>query len=206
MTKPVTPDQHAARVAAARQMREDGASYVTTGKNLGVDADTVRYWLTPRIFVSDMWWTDENTETLIRHWNTGISAATIAERMGVTKGAVAGKISRLADAGRVTARSNPAKKTTPVTHGRPPAAAVAAGVRTIPLLASEGGEAPGLLFPASSTREHAQTSGCHWPIGDPGQRGFRFCGEARAAKRQYCADHCAVSFVRTRGVREDAAD
>jgi hypothetical protein len=35
---------------------------------------------------------------------------------------------------------------------------------------------------------------CRWPIGDPAQPGFHFCG-APAVERPYCERHCAVAYV-----------
>jgi len=42
------------------------------------------------------------------------------------------------------------------------------------------------------------TSGmCSWPIGEPGDEGFQFCGEPAVEGKPYCAHHCAVAYVRT---------
>jgi GcrA cell cycle regulator len=35
---------------------------------------------------------------------------------------------------------------------------------------------------------------CAWPIGDPGQSDFRFCGERPEPSRPYCAAHCAQAY------------
>ncbi|MBM3585088.1 MAG: global cell cycle regulator GcrA-like protein [Alphaproteobacteria bacterium] len=35
---------------------------------------------------------------------------------------------------------------------------------------------------------------CAWPIGDPGQADFRFCGDRAVAGRPYCAVHCAQAY------------
>lgn len=37
---------------------------------------------------------------------------------------------------------------------------------------------------------------CQWPIGDPRKPDFRFCGEAAAAGKPYCAHHCAIAYTR----------
>jgi GcrA cell cycle regulator len=42
------------------------------------------------------------------------------------------------------------------------------------------------------------TSGmCSWPVGNPGDRNFHFCGEAAAPGKPYCAKHCAVAYIRS---------
>lgn len=41
---------------------------------------------------------------------------------------------------------------------------------------------------------------CRWPIGDPRQSGFHFCGAQAALGRPYCIEHWQLSFVtRTQG-------
>lgn len=36
---------------------------------------------------------------------------------------------------------------------------------------------------------------CRWPIGDPRQEGFHFCGDRQIAGRPYCEAHWQMSFV-----------
>jgi GcrA cell cycle regulator len=46
---------------------------------------------------------------------------------------------------------------------------------------------------------------CCWPLGDPGTRSFRFCGEPAIFARPYCPGHHCVAYVRVRDRREDDA-
>jgi len=43
--------------------------------------------------------------------------------------------------------------------------------------------------------------GCQWPVGDPKQPDFHFCGQPSEIGRPYCAAHCAIAYHR----RTDAA-
>ena len=45
------------------------------------------------------------------------------------------------------------------------------------------------------TMETLKPGMCSWPIGEPGDEGFRFCGEPVAVGKPYCAAHCAVAYV-----------
>ena len=36
---------------------------------------------------------------------------------------------------------------------------------------------------------------CRWPIGDPRQAGFHFCGAKQVAGHPYCELHRSMSFV-----------
>jgi GcrA cell cycle regulator len=39
-----------------------------------------------------------------------------------------------------------------------------------------------------------ESNDCRWPIGDPRQPEFHFCGAPRAAGRPYCAAHWQMAF------------
>ena len=50
-------------------------------------------------------------------------------------------------------------------------------------------------------RAHGGTKSCSWPMGDPKQSGFHFCGEPSEPGRPYCANHCHQAYQR----KSDAA-
>lgn len=39
---------------------------------------------------------------------------------------------------------------------------------------------------------------CSWPIGEPQDPNFHFCGEEAVPGKPYCAHHCAVAYVKVR--------
>lgn len=43
---------------------------------------------------------------------------------------------------------------------------------------------------------------CKWPIGDPGDEDFRFCGGKAIQGQPYCDDHCNMAFQPTNRSRE----
>ena len=51
---------------------------------------------------------------------------------------------------------------------------------------------------ASAPRAATQTGSksCSWPVGDPKQPGFHFCGDAAEIGRPYCTHHCAIAYHR----------
>jgi len=64
----------------------------------------------------------------------------------------------------------------------------------------ESGPVVGLL----DLKEHS----CRWPIGDPDQPGFGFCGCQKAEEGPYCERHAAMAFqpaARRRAVEKEAA-
>ena len=49
---------------------------------------------------------------------------------------------------------------------------------------------------------------CLWPIGDPVEENFHFCGKAAIESRPYCAEHCAKAYITSapkRGSRSSRA-
>jgi GcrA cell cycle regulator len=35
---------------------------------------------------------------------------------------------------------------------------------------------------------------CHWPIGDPMEESFHFCGRAKSFGVPYCEHHAAIAY------------
>ena len=49
------------------------------------------------------------------------------------------------------------------------------------------------------TMADLEHSDCRWPIGDPRQEGFHFCGAKQTAGRPYCEEHWNMAFVPSKG-------
>ena len=139
-----------------------------------------------------MGWTDERVELLKTLWQGGLSASQVAKQLGgVTRNAVIGKVHRLGLSGRATpsapCRLIPrAARPARIPRARPPRRAVhAVAPRPAHRLVEE---APGTAT-ALSLGAHM----CKWPIGDPRQESFTFCGD-RAEDGPYCFRHIQVAF------------
>ncbi len=117
-------------------------------------------------------WTDEKVEILTELWREGQSARQIAEVLGdgVTRNAVIGKANRLG-------LSKPSKSS--VTRKQRKEERIKAK-----LMAPEGGAT--ILTLTSST--------CRWPIGDPGDEDFRFCGGPANPSQPYCEYHAQLAY------------
>jgi GcrA cell cycle regulator len=37
---------------------------------------------------------------------------------------------------------------------------------------------------------------CSWPLGNPGEEGFHFCGAPAVPEKPYCAKHCSIAYVK----------
>ena len=154
-----------------------------------------------------MSWTDERIEVLRKLWAEGMSAAQIASSLGgVTRNAVIGKIHRLGLSGRVKAPQGRAirARSTPIAAPPKPVAAprvMAAGAVAVKVVEEPEVEAQPLPQPAEvvsitdgMTLMDLSASTCRWPVGDPSDPAFRFCGARAPNGDTYCRAHSEQAF------------
>jgi GcrA cell cycle regulator len=173
---------------------------------------------------SNMSWNDERVNTLKKLWAEGHSASQIAKQLGgVTRNAVIGKVHRLGLSGRATP-SRPVKRPPRLARPKPrfladgtiaaAAAAPAAPAPSLPVpaLAIERVSAikplpPLLVDGTPATILTLRDTMCKWPIGDPADPKFAFCGR-KADCGPYCTEHAAVAFqpARKREARKSEYD
>ena len=133
-----------------------------------------------------MAWTDERVELLKKLWAEGLSASQIAGRLGgVTRNAVIGKVHRLGLAGRATSslmfgtRGNTALK---------PQYEADQDAEPAPLVE--------LVIPLNERASimTLKESMCRWPIGDPAEPEFHFCGRKKCGTLPYCEHHARMAY------------
>ena len=143
-----------------------------------------------------MTWTNETVERLKTLWAEGQSASVIACRIGgKTRNAVIGKVHRLGLPGRATcARTHtPGRRTQTLRARSRKDRHPAIKARAKP---QRGSTALPELTPAPPYAVTAATlTGvtCRWPIGDPFDAGFHFCGRAAGEHVPYCPHHMAIA-------------
>jgi GcrA cell cycle regulator len=161
-----------------------------------------------------MGWNDERVDLLKKLWSDGLSASQIAGRLGgVTRNAVIGKVHRLGLSGRAT--------TSRMKSHRPRARNQATKRLMKPRFATLGNPALRQLYlgdsepytPSSeeleiplNERRSIQTlteSSCRWPIGDPQQSDFHFCGRKKVLGLPYCEFHARRAFQPPQPRRRD---
>lgn len=138
-----------------------------------------------------MTWTEERVAELIRLWQAGHSASAIGKMLGVSKNAVVGKAHRM----QLPSRPSPIKQSTIPRRISKPAQPVTKTVITRP-----AAPAPRRIV------RHAKGRSCMWPIGDPGEPDFHFCGGPALESKPYCEEHCARAYItRSRSSSNEAA-
>lgn len=134
-----------------------------------------------------MSWTDERVNLLKNLWGEGKTAAEIAKELGdVTRNAVIGKAHRLKLSNRVSPIQQSQKKPIPA---KPPAETKAETVqKQKKLIAASTSKKGGVSMAELKERM------CKWPIGDPRESGFHFCGGEGVPGLPYCSDHAKIAY------------
>lgn len=153
-----------------------------------------------------MTWTNERVTELMRLWEAGRSASEIGRLLGVSKNSVVGKAHRM----KLKARPSPIKRGSApqvrrvaVAHIPKPAAQAPAAPK--PAAARVSAPAPAPRPARRVVRANGKGPNCLWPIGDPGDQDFHFCGAPAVPGKPYCDEHCARAYiVRTRSDSEAA--
>ena len=172
-----------------------------------------------------MSWTGERVELLKKLWGEGLSASQIAARLsqGVTRNAVIGKVHRLNLSNRApqahsTTPRTPRKAREPSHPGRPnpmpslpatgsaalkPMPRAEAQPRQIALPEPKPLRLVALPKGGNITILHLSDKTCRWPIGDPGQEGFCFCGHGPRDGSPYCEYHARLAYQPLQDRRRD---
>ncbi|MAZ83463.1 MAG: GcrA cell cycle regulator [Rhizobiales bacterium] len=165
-------------------------------------------------------WTDERVEMLKKLWADGLSASQIAAQLGgVSRNAVIGKVHRLNLPGRAkssgqtkvrtkrpapnaprsstfTARAASHSHTTRSISRSSAATALKADVEAVAYQEIDTRPQEDVVVPISRKLELVQLTErtCKWPIGDPLQEDFHFCGNDSGEANPYCSYHSRLAF------------
>ena len=126
-------------------------------------------------------------------WNSGRTYGELVALFGCTRNTIAGLIGRArqkGDAAPISAEEHSRNKR----KAGQAAAKKRWGHR--PLAPPRKGH-PKVL--TGSLRKHAipdipDRHRCHWPLGDPGEADFRWCGARAAPAGPYCREHCREAY------------
>lgn len=112
-------------------------------------------------------WTAEKIKQLKKLWSKGKSTVEIGRELGISKNAVVGKVHRL----ELNARPSPIKKE---------------AVKTVKHKAEK---------PSKMTLMDLKLNSCRWPVGEPKDADFHFCGKDTVTGKPYCQEHCKVAYT-----------
>ncbi|MFK7840448.1 MAG: GcrA family cell cycle regulator [Bdellovibrionales bacterium] len=135
-----------------------------------------------------MSWTDDRVATLKKLWGEGKTAAEIAKELGgVTRNAVIGKAHRLKLSNRVSPIQQSKKVAAPKPQNQNKKPAEPGQPRKkIKEYVDDGRE----RIPLSDLKPGQ----CRWPMGDPRDKDFGFCGCKALPNLPYCLEHAQVAY------------
>ena len=139
-----------------------------------------------------MSWNQQKVDDLKKLWNEGVATSRIGEQLGFTKNAVIGKAFRLG----LERRQNSRKKT-----------ARSQSVSSVTMYRETSAPVHSQMTPKKEvTRRREKFSfkksivgtgsfkSCQWPIGDPLEEGFHYCGGQNIPTKPYCIEHYKKAY------------
>jgi len=157
-----------------------------------------------------MAWTTEMIEGLKKMWKGGLTTNEIAKELGVSKNSIVGKVHRL----NLTSRPSPIKKKDgedEIEVVQTETVVVAVEEEQKPQKKSKKESAPSKAFEPEAMPlpveaelkkrrciklSELDSHTCRWPIGDPKDDHFCFCGNKVRAGQTYCDEHAAIAYVK----------
>lgn len=201
------------QIPRLKQLWASGLSALECGEELGLKGDpnqirdaVIRAHQTPappKPSAAETYWTDEKVALLKKLHADGLSCSDIAGELGgISRVAVAAKLYRLG------LRDNRARAQRPASSAQHPARPTTRSnlpqrVRTPtadPIFKPDGVDgAPApddLAIPVEQRKTLLQLTSkdCRFPVGDPKEASFFFCGGSAVPDEPYCAHHARVCF------------
>ena len=162
-----------------------------------------------------MSWTDERVEKLKQLWADGLSASQIAAQLGgISRNAVIGKVHRLNLPGRAKSGGASTSRTKRASTGPRASSFANRSGATRTVMRSSGATAlkpqiiadavedldtrviEDIVVPISRRLPLTELTEktCKWPLGDPLQEDFHFCGNDCSDSGPYCGYHAKLAF------------
>jgi GcrA cell cycle regulator len=183
-------------VEALKVMIAAGKTFTEMASALNVTRGAVASKIYSANMSAHSLWTDKVVATLTELWaDKDISAALIAHRLShkfgvvISRNAILGKAHRLGLPSRREA--SPSKKRRVPTLRKPPAPRK----RIVePKLAANAIVDINIPFVQRRSLLELTSKTCKWPVGDPHEPGFFFCGAEPVEGCVYCAGHMARAY------------
>jgi GcrA cell cycle regulator len=149
-------------------------------------------------------WTAERVEQLRHCISAGMTCAEIAREIGSSRNAVIGKLNRLGlSRGRAPAAPR-AERSDAARSRRVNIVTQRQILRAVYAEAPSPAESQVLVASAARCSLFELGHGkCRWPLSDPGEDDFSFCGNGAVSGLPYCAGHARMAY-RTPAARKQA--
>lgn len=143
-------------------------------------------------------WTDETFKLLLELYSQKASYETLAVHFGKTRGQISGMIDRAAKKGLVKRHNIRQNQHTSPLLVKPRSQVLACNEATVVkrvITAKKKRRVRLRLITDENqvTFAELEPHHCRWPIGDPRQSDFRYCGCRRELKKPYCETHSQMA-------------
>ena len=138
-----------------------------------------------------MSWNQQKVEDLKKLWNDGVATSRIGEQLGFTKNAVIGKAFRLGLERRQNSRkkiSQPASFSSTTLYRETSSSSSSISVKKEPIRRREKFSFKKSIVGTGNFRS------CQWPVGDPLEEGFHYCGGQNIPTKPYCIEHFKKAY------------
>jgi GcrA cell cycle regulator len=145
-----------------------------------------------------MAWTEQMVEDLRQMWLEGLTANEIAKKLGVSKNSIVGKVHRLC----LTARPSPIKKKEELKPETVAEILPETSQENLPEVEQEDISHNADVYASKPVDiqgvklVNLDSHTCRWPLGDPRDEDFCFCGKKVRAGQTYCDEHAAMAYVK----------
>jgi GcrA cell cycle regulator len=134
-------------------------------------------------------WTDDRIKQLTELWESGRTANQIAFLMGISRNSVIGKAHRL----NLSKRKSPIKKKSLAVEIEKKKTQKHHMTVKKEIRDAERNRKSETCFGAKKDMKDLKPNECLWPIGDPRDDDFGFCG-AKISHGSYCAEHASIAY------------
>ena len=138
-----------------------------------------------------MSWNQQKVEDLKKLWNEGVAPSRIGEQLGFTKNAVIGQAFRLGLERRQNSRkkiSQPASFSSTTLYRETSLSSASTSIKKEPIRRREKFSFKKSIVGTGNFRS------CQWPIGDPLEEGFHYCGGQNIPTKPYCIEHFKKAY------------
>ena len=138
-----------------------------------------------------MSWNQQKVDDLKKLWNEGVATSQIGEQLGFTKNAVIGKAFRLGLERRQNSRkkiSQPTSFSSATLYRETSSSSSSMSVKKEPIKRREKFNFKKSIVGTGNFRS------CQWPIGDPLEEGFHYCGGQNIPTKPYCIEHFKKAY------------
>ena len=143
-----------------------------------------------------MSWTEDKVSQLRELWDQGLPTSQIGTILGFTKNAVVGKAHRIG----LERRPSPIKRSVMKPNRKEARAPLMPKLNIDNKVENNfdntlSGSDRNAKYLGKNSIISRKSIGCEWPIGEPNEPNFHYCGSKKLEGKSYCLEHCSKAYI-----------